>query len=269
VKSLILIINLLCLTACVEQVKQRVGALLGNPPAAVEDDSASYKPEPPPAVDQDKPLQITPKERVLTLFAQFNRTPDEALLGIVQSEFTVNKAQFGLTLDAALKTEINRSVANVQQGDKLTLRLLVQLLPQLQGENKEHLRGVIARGFDSAPGLTCDLLGKSGEDKLCILVNLVPPEVTPEAKKDFLESRLAATTLVKEDGTLSVTARLYADACVRTLQLALNMTPAETNGTQAVPDSAPAVAPVDGAASVVPAQAEDPAPSFDPPLPSP
>ncbi len=264
-KSLILIINLLCLTACVEQVKQRVGALLGNPPAAVEEDSASYKPEPPPAVDQDKPLQITPKERVLTLFAQFNRTPDETLLGIVQSEFTVNKAQFGLTLDAALKTEINRAVANVQQGDKLTLRLLVQLLPQLQGENKEHLRGVIARGFDSVPGLTCELLGKSGEDKLCILINLIPPEVTPEAKKDFLESRLAATNLLKADGSSSVTARLYADACVRTLQLALNMTPAETNGTQPVPDAAP----LDAAVPAVPTQVEDPAPSFDPPLPSP
>ncbi len=261
-KSLILIINLFWLTSCVEQVKQRVGALVGNPPAAVEEDSASYKPEPPPAVDQDKPLQITPKERVLTLFAQFNRTPDETLLGIVQSEFTVNKAQFGLTLDAALKTEINRAVSNVQQGDKLTLRLLVQLLPQLQGENKEHLRGVIARGFDSVPGLVCELLGKSGEDKLCVLVNLIPPEVTPEAKKDFLESRLAATNLLKADGTLSVTARLYADACVRTLQLALNMTPAETNGTQTVPDAAP----LDAA---VPTQAEDPTPPFDPPLPSP
>lgn len=234
-------------------MKQRVSGLLGNPPAT-EDNSASYKPEPPPAVDQETPIQISPKERVLKLFAQFNRTPDEALLGIVQSEFTTQKSLFGLTMDEALKTEINRSIPNIQQGDKVTLRLLVQLLAQLQGENKEHLRGVIARGFDSMTGQTCEYLGKSGEDKLCIIVGLIPPEVTPEAKKDFLESRLAALTVLKADSSLSPTARLYADACERTLQLALNVSPAE---------AAPEPVPVD------PATIEDTGPSFDPPLPSP
>lgn len=214
-------------------------------------------------MDQDKALQITPKERVLTLFAQFNRTPDETLLGIVQSEFATNKALFGLTLDAALKTEINRAVPNVQQGDKTTLRLLVQLLPHLQGDNKEHLREVIALGFDNVPALTCDLLGKSGEDKLCVLVNLIPREVIPEAKKDFLESRLAALNLLKTDGTASATTRLYADACVRTLQLALNMSPAETNGTQAPP--ADATAPADAVDAVTP----DPVQTVDPASPPP
>ncbi len=243
-KSLIFVINLLWLTSCVEQVKQRMSSLLGNPPTPVEDNAASYKPVPPPALDQDKALQISPKDRVLTLFAQFNRAPDETLLDIVQSEFTLNKALFGLTIDAALKTEINRAVSNVQQGDKTTLRLLVQLLPQLQGENKEHLRGVIARGFDSVPAVTCDLMGKSGEDKLCIMVNIIPPEVTPEAKKDFLESRLNALILQRVDTSVGATAKIYGDACIRTLQLALNMTPAETNGTTATPEP-PTVAPVD------------------------
>jgi hypothetical protein len=227
----------------------------------VEDGGASYRPEPPPAVDQDKPLQITPKERVLTLFAQFNRTPDETLLGIVQAEFATHKAVFGLTLDASLKTEINRAVPNVQQGDKTTLRLLVQLLPHLQGENKEHLREVIARAFDSVPGIACDLLGKSGEDKLCVLVNLVPPEVIPEAKNDFLQARLVGVGLVKNDGTLSPTARLYAEACLRTLQLAVEATPVEPESAPLPPDAAPAVDPT------VPAPAQDPAAA--PPTPTP
>ena len=250
-KSLILLINLLWLTSCVEQVKQRVSTLLGNPPAPLEDSPASYKPVPPPSVEQDKALQISPKERVLSLFAQFNRSPDDTLYGLVMSEFSANKALFSVPTDEALKTELNRSITNVQQGDRLTIRLLVQLLPVLPGDNKEFLRGVVARGFDSAPGVLSDVMARSNEDKLCLLVGIIPPEVTPEAKKDFLENRLNNLLGLSGDTTLSALARGYADACIRTLQLALNLTPAETNGTVVVPQTTeppavtPAVAPVD------------------------
>lgn|GEM_PF-4656617 len=258
VKLFIFIINLIWLTSCVEQVKESVRSLTGSPPASVEDSPASYKPEPPPAMDQDQAIQISPKERTLTLFAQFNRSPDDTLYGLVMSEFTANKALFNVPTDEALKTALNRSITNIQQGDRLTLRLLVQLLPILPGDNKEFLRGVIARGFDSAPGVLSDILARSNEDKLCLIVSLIPPEVTPEAKKDFLENRLNTLLALSGDTTLGPFGRGYADACIRTLQLALNMTPAETNGTAPVAAEPPVAVPDQAPVDAVPAPVTTP-----------
>lgn len=216
------LIILLLLTGCVEQLKQRVENLLGED-VPVKDPSApeEYKPTPPPVMEQDKIIQVSPKERLLSLFEQFNRTPDSTLMTMVVKEFTVNKAIFGEKVDPALYSALNRTVPNVQQGDLSTLQLLTQLLPLLNGENKEHLFGILARGFDSAPAVLADLMGRRTEDRLCNLVNNVPPEVTLEEKRNFLESRLAGITSAKESVGNNAAAFAYLEACQKTLQLTL------------------------------------------------
>ncbi len=216
------LIILLLLTGCVEQIKQRVESLLGED-APVKDPTApeEYKPTPPPVMEQDKIIQVSPKERLFSLLEQFNRTPDSTLMTMVIKEFTVNKAIFSTTIDPALYSALNRTVPNVQQGDISTLQLLTQLLPLLNGENKEHLFGILARGFDSAPALLADLMGRRTEDKLCNLVNIVPPEVTIEEKRNFLESRLAGITAAKDGVGNNAAAFAYLEACQKTLQLTL------------------------------------------------
>jgi len=239
VKTLSLLIILLASAACVEKIKGYVGL---KPTAELEAEPVAYKPEPPPSVETDRTIQLTPKERVLTLFAQFNRSPDETLAGLVLAGVSENKTLFTTKIDDALKTEINRSIPLVQQGDRLAIKLLAQLLTQLVGENKEHLRGVLAQGFDSAPAMTAEYITRMNEEKLCNLILLVPLEVTPEAKYDFLLARFTALTALRTDTSLAPGTRLYVDTCARTLEIALNPS-APPTATISVPDPAATPAP--------------------------
>lgn len=235
-KTLSSLIILLTLTSCVEKLKSSVG--LGQP-SEEQSTPAAYKPEPPPSVETDRTIQLSPKEKLMTLFSQFNRSPDETLAGLVVAGFTQNKTAFSAKMDDELKTELNRSVSLIQQGDRLAIRLLAQLMTQLVGENKEHLRGVLARGFDSAPALTAEYLVKMNEEKLCSLALLVPVEVTPEAKYDFLLARLAAMNALKVDTTLNPSVRLYIDTCARTLEIALNPSSEPTPAAESAPATDP------------------------------
>ncbi len=250
VKTWVILICLMLASSCVEQVKQRVGALLGESSETTEAVSEEFKPIPPPSLEQDKIVQVSPKEKLISLFEQFNRSPDDTLKGLVLAEFVNNKGLFSQTLDPQLVNALNRSVPNVQQGDAVTIHFLTQLYSHVVGDNKEHLRSVLARAFDSAPNILSDYMARMGEDKLCIIVGIVPPEVSPESKRDFLMTRWQDLTALKQSNGTSPAGLLYVDACLRTLNLALN------------PSGEPTVAP-ESAPVPVPAEASPPATTID------
>ncbi len=220
-KNIILLTSLILLTSCVEKLKSRLESALGQKPKVEEAVEKEYIPEPPPSREKDQILQVSPKERLISLFEQFNRGPDSTLLQLVYQEFANNKSVFTAALDPNLATAFNRTIPNVQQGDSTTFQLLTQLVPLVVGENKDHLLGVLARGFDSAPGVLADYMSKRSEDKLCNFVLLVPLEVSVEAKRDFLETRVVAINQAKEGVGSNLAAKNYLDACLRTLDLHL------------------------------------------------
>lgn len=196
--------------------------LLGNDPVEVtEDVSKEYVPKPPPTLEKDAVVHFTPKEKLLALFEQFNRDPDAAGQAQVLEEFRQNRNLFGLSRDGELVTVLNKTVPNIQAKNQLTLALLIQLLPLLDGPNKEYLRGLIALGLDNVAHWIAEMMVKFGEDKTCSFATLLPSDVGTEDKTTFLENRLnallASRQLVAQQAALSH----YLDLCVQLVQGAL------------------------------------------------
>ena len=249
---------MLLLTSCVEQAKNRAGALFGVAPETAEEVPEEYKPVPPPAMEQDKIVQVTPKDKLMSLFGQFNASPDETLKGLVQVEFANNKSLFTPKLDEELAQAFTRAIPNVQQGEPITIQLLSQLYAGMLGENKEHLKGVLSRALDSAPALLADHMGRLGEDKPCNLAGVVPPEVIPESKRDFLLGRWQALSALKQGQGVTPVAMIYVNACLSSLSLLLG--PESTP-----PADAPAPAEGEAVEPAAPApQESNPAPSVTP-----
>lgn len=241
--SLLILLSVACQP--LEQLQQRARGVLGldrDDPAPA---AAEFTPAPPPTLESDKVVQLGPKEKVLTLFEQFNRAPDDYLAGLIVNELTQNRGLFTATEDGALKHVLNRLIAGVQQGQPQTLNLLLQIQPLLLGANKELVRSVLARAFDSVPLELMGLLLKRGEDKLCYLASIVPPEIAVEEKVNFLTARRDQLLELKLDPALGAAQLAYLETCVRTIELTTTPPPP-------APEPAPVAEPVAPAAPVTP-----------------
>ncbi|MFP5459336.1 MAG: hypothetical protein ACLGG7_11435, partial [Bacteriovoracia bacterium] len=216
----LLLLTLALVAGCqpLGQLQETVRGFFGARPAEPEA-SAEYTPTPPPALEADKVVQLSPKEKVLTLIEQFNRSPEDVVAGLIINELTQNRSIFPASEDAALKNVLNRLVPWVQQGQPQTLSLLLQLAPLLLGENKELVRAIVSRGFDSDPVFLITLLLKRGEDKLCYLSSLVPPEISPDNKLNFLLSRREQFLELKLDTSLTAAQLSFLETCIRTIEL--------------------------------------------------
>jgi hypothetical protein len=204
----------------VENIKQRTLEMVGQAPAPITVDD-TFTPEPPPSMEKDVIVKLTPKEKILTLFEQFNRGPDDYLLGLIISELTQNKALFTTARDSSLENVLNRLVPWVQQGQVHTLSLLVQMLPVMVGENKDLVKIILSRAFDSAPILLIDMLLKRSEDKLCYMASMTPTEVSVDNKRNYLESRRDQLAALKDAPGLTAAHLNYLELCLRTLELTL------------------------------------------------
>lgn len=216
-------------------------ALNPTAPAVVEETSTVYKIVPPPAIENDKVVQFTPKDKLLALIEQFNRSPDDSLLAITVEEFTKQKQIFGSQEDASLVTVLNGTISLVQSKNKNAIQLLVQLHGLLVGENQQFLRSILARGFDFAPTLTVNLLNKFEQDKNCSMVTVTPAEIPADESFSFLDNRLNAVAparLVVGQSALYVP---FIDTCLAQLRLALSAytTPAPAEAPSS-PDAAAA-----------------------------
>lgn len=213
---------LLLLVSCqaVETIKQRALEMAGLAPAPVVVEE-TFTPEPPPSIEKDAVVQVTPKDKILTLFEQFNREPDDYVLGLIINELTQNKSIFKAERDQALANVLNRLVPWVQQGQIQTMSLLVQLLPLMLGENRELVKIILSRAYDSAPLQLIDMLTRRMEDKLCYMASMTPPEVSVDNKRNYLESRREQLTALKDTTGLTATHLNYLEVCLRTLDVTL------------------------------------------------
>ncbi len=214
----------------VEQIKQKIPFLKKE---AVVVQPREYVPAAAPALEDDKVVQFTPRDRLLNLLEQFLNSPDATMLDIVMSEFDKNRSVFTTTADSQLTTVLNRAISSVQQADPNVLFGMTQLLSFLVGDNKEHLRLVLSRGFDASPMQLAKLMSERGDDKLCYISSLVPPEINLDMKRNYLESRLANVLNAKTVGDPK--ANIYLDQCERTLRLALNQPVADEPAQQPSP----------------------------------
>lgn len=203
-----------------ENIKQRALELAGLAPAPVVVEE-TFMPEPPPSMEKDAVVQVTPKDKILALFEQFNREPDDYLLGLIINELTQNKSIFKAERDPSLANVLNRLVPWVQQGQSQTMSLLVQMLPLMLGENRELVKIILSRAFDSAPLLLIDMLTRRMEDKLCYMASMTPSEVSIDNKRNYLESRREQLTALKDTTGLTATHMNYLEVCLRTLELTL------------------------------------------------
>lgn len=201
----------------VEQIKQKIPFL--NKEIVVAEPK-EFVPQAAPAIEDDKVVQFTPRDRVLNLLEQFLNSPDSTMLDIVLGEFAKSRSVFTTTIDPQLQTVLNRAIPHIQQADPSVLYGMTQLLSFLIGDNKEHLRSVLSRGFDASPFELAKLMSERGDDKLCYISSLIPPEIDLDMKRNFLESRLSAVINAKTVGDPK--ANIYLDQCERTLRLALN-----------------------------------------------
>lgn len=257
--KLMRIFLLLFLVSCqaVETIKQRALEIAGLAPEPVVVEE-TFTPEPPPSMEKDAVVQVTPKEKILALFEQFNREPDDYVLGLIITELTQNKALFKSERDPSLANVLNRLVPWVQQGQSQTMGLLVQMMPLMLGENRELVKIILSRAFDSAPLLLIDMLTRRSEDKLCYMASMTPPEVSMDNKRNYLESRREQLTALKETTGLTATHLNYLEVCLRTLDVTLAPkdapppTPTPTTGSAAVTIEPAATAPVDTATPVTP-----------------
>lgn len=242
-RNLLLISLSSLLTSCqyVEQIKQKIPFLKKE---SVVVEPKEFVPQAAPPIEEDKVVQFTPRDRVLNLLEQFLNSPDATMLDIVIQEFTKNRSVFTTALDPDLQTVLNRAIPPIQQANPNVLYGMTQLLSFLIGDNKEHLRSVLSRGFDASPFELAKLMSERGDDKLCYISSLIPPEITQDMKRNFLESRLTAVVNAKTVGDPK--ANIYLDQCERTLRLALNQ-PMNTEAAPAAPTEAPAEAPVEAA----------------------
>lgn len=213
---------LLFLVSCqaVETIKQRALEMAGLAPAPIVVEE-TFTPEPPPSMEKDAVVQVTPKDKVLALFEQFNREPDDYVLGLIINELTQNKTIFKAERDQALANVLNRLVPWVQQGQIQTMSLLVQMLPLMLGENRELVKIILSRAFDSAPLQLIDMLTRRMEDKLCYMASMTPPEVSMDNKRNYLESRREQLTALKDTTGLTATHLNYLEVCLRTLDVTL------------------------------------------------
>jgi len=158
---------------------------------------------------------------------------------LVEEEFKKNKSVFTQTLDLPLKSVLNRTIPNIQQSDYITLQLLTQLLPQLTGENKDHLFNVLANYFESAPAQLADIMSKRTEDKFCTFALQVPSSISPDDKRNFLEARMNTIVSAKELVGSNILAMNYLDACWKTLNLQLGSTAPEATTQPPEPEAEP------------------------------
>ena len=235
-RNLLLLTLASLLVSCqyVEQIKQKI-PFLKKETAVTE--PKEYVPQAAPALEDDKVVQFTPRDRLLNLLEQFLNSPDATMLDIVMAEFDKNRSVFTTTIDAQLITVLNRAIPSIQQADPNVLFGMTQLLSFLVGDNKEHLRLVLSRGFDVSPMELAKLMSDRTDDKLCYISSLVPTEINPDMKRNYLESRLANVLNAKTVGDPK--ANIYLDQCERTLRLTLNQ-PVSGEPTAVVPEAAPA-----------------------------
>lgn len=221
-KNLTLIIILFSLQSCqvVDKVKNLISRFQDEQPTTPV--AAEFQPVAPPEIEKDKIIQISPRDRMITLLQQFNNSPDETLLQMVLVEFEKNKSVFTQVIDAGLKTEINRAIPSLQQGNTVTLKCMTSLLSFLVGENKDHLRSVLSRAFDSMPLELAQILSKRSDDKICYISSLVPPEIEKEARKNYLQARLNSVIDVKSKSNLEAQTAIFLDQCEKTIRLELN-----------------------------------------------
>ena len=216
-----------------ENAVQKAREALDQAPATLPTDSTpTYKVVVPPALENDKVVQFTSKDRLIALIGQFNSSPDDSLLALTTDEFLKNKQIFGVKRDAELVTALNGTIQLIQDKNKNAIQLLVQLHPLLVGDNQTFLKTVLARGFDSAPTLTVNLLNKFEQDKLCTLVTMTPEEITKEERYSYLDNRLnviAPARLVTGQSPLYTP---YIDTCLSQLRLEMSK---ENPPTDAIP----------------------------------
>ncbi len=219
---------MLLLVGCqaVEEGRRRVRGLLGlsvpTPPA----EAPEYAPAPPPALEDDKVMQLTPKAKLLALLGQALDSGDATARELFLEDLAAKRDLFGAARDPELASALNRAIPAVQAADRNTLQLLVSAFPLLVGENKDHLRTILGRALDHAPALALPMIAKSGQDRLCLTAASLPEEVGPEAKRTFFETRLAGLSAARAAlGSDAVTLALL-DACERSLQLELEKIPA-------------------------------------------
>ncbi len=201
----------------VEQIKQKIPFLKKENTVA---QPKEYIPQAAPTMENDKVVQFTPRDRLLNLLEQFLNSPDATMLDIVMAEFSKNRTVFTTTIDPQLQTVLNRAIPSIQQADPNVLFGMTQLLSFLVGDNKEHLKSVLSRGFDASPMELAKFMSDRGDDKICYISSLVPPEISADMKRNFLESRLNSVLSAKTAGDPK--ANVYLDQCERTLRLALN-----------------------------------------------
>lgn len=218
-RNLLLLTLTSFLVSCqyVEQIKQKLPFLKKE---AVVAQPKEFIPQAAPALEDDKVVQFTPRDRLLNLLEQFLNSPDATMLDIVMAEFDKNRSVFTTTLDSQLTTVLNRAIPLIQQADPNVLFGMTQLLSFLVGDNKEHLRLVLSRGFDVSPMQLAKFMSDRSDDKLCYISSLVPTEITQDQKRTYLESRLANVLNAKTAGDPK--ANIYLDQCERTLRLTLN-----------------------------------------------
>ena len=199
----------------------------------------------PPAIENDKVVQFSPKERLLALIEHFNRSQDNSTLAITIDEFNKQKQLFGTVKDQALVTVLNGSILGVQEKNRNTIQLLVQLHGILVGENLKFLRTILARGFDYDPVTTANLLIKFEQDKNCSIVTELPDELQKDEQAYFLDNRLnmvAPARLVTGQSPLFTP---FLDTCVSQLRLALTKetAPVQTPSTDMATDNSSPTSP--------------------------
>ncbi len=239
----------LLLSSCqvVEQVSGKLRTLVGRPATPVES-APDFVPPPSPEPERDRVLQVSPREKVLSLFEQFVRTPDTFTSDLLIELLEKNKSLFGASRDEALRNNLNRLIPHVQNGDQVTILLLAKLHPRFLGENKDQLRSVLARAFDFHPRVLADTLMRLNEDKLCYLAQVVPAEIEESSKRTFLEVRRQGIEEVKRATGVTAGLLAYLEVCAKTIDLQLGTLPSppaidgealESEDAAATEDSAP------------------------------
>jgi hypothetical protein len=223
VKNFILLLWAVSFAGCqpVELVRGKIAEWRGGPTPPAQEPVVNSVPIDLPTVDEDKVIQFTPKEKIISMIEQFNRSPDAAGMEMVLEELGKQRTLLGMTKDVAFISAINGALPQIQIGDTLTVEFLVRLLPLVSGDNLRHVRLMVARIFDNRPLLGLIALSKTNADASCALVLDLPEDVTPETRLTFLENRRSSLESTRPTLASRPTVLAYLETCINQLQAVL------------------------------------------------
>lgn len=222
-KIFLVIASVTLLAGCqpVELVRAKIAEWRGTALPAAQEPIVNTVPLNLPTVEEDKVIQFTPKEKIISMIEQFNRAPDASGMEMVLEELGKQRTLLGMTKDVAFISALNGAIPNIQTGDTLTIEFLVRLMPLVSGDNLRHVRLMVARIFDSRPLLGLIALSKTNADPSCGLVMDLPEDVTPETRFTFLENRRLSLESARSSLASRPPVLAYLDMCTNQLQAVL------------------------------------------------